>query len=35
MLDRQDDGLGPFRGLCWGILLSIPLWITFYIFFIR
>jgi hypothetical protein len=26
MLNRQDDGLGAFRGLFWGILLSLPIW---------
>lgn len=26
MLNRQDDGLGPARGLFWGILLSVPIW---------
>ena len=33
MLNRQDDGLGPARGLFWGILLSVPIWLTLYYLF--
>ena len=33
MLDRQDDGLGAARGLFWGILLSLPIWLTLYYLF--
>ena len=32
MLDRQDDGLGAARGLFWGTLISVPIWII--VFFI-
>jgi len=32
MLNRQDDGLGPARGLFWGFVLSAPIWgLVFYI----
>ena len=33
MLNRQDDGLGPARGLFWGILLSLPIWLAIYYLF--
>ena len=32
-MNRQDDGLGAFRGLFWGILLSLPIWFAIYYLF--
>ena len=33
MLNKQDDGLNAARGLFWGILLSLPIWLTLYYLF--